>query len=164
MRRHKPYLSVMGCISLAVIFGILTTSMAHPEHSEHQELPGSAFTETSLYQVTSTWITATEQHIRLGALQGKVQVLAMFSTTCEYACPLLVSIMQQIEAALPAELLPKVSFVLMIFDPERDTPRILRAYRDKRHLVSLRRCWSWQCCLGSTIPKTHRAALRIRTS
>ena len=125
MRRHKLYLSVMGCISLAVVFGILTTSLAHPEHSEHQELPGSAFRETSLYQVTSTWITATEQLIHLEALRGKVQVLAMFSTTCEYTCPLLVSIMQQIEAALPAELLPQGSFVLMTFDPERDTPRFL---------------------------------------
>ena len=138
MRRHKLYLSAMGCISLAVVFGILLTSLAHPEHSEHQALPGNAFTETSLYQVTSTWITATEQHIRLGALQGKVQVLAMFYTTCEYACPLLVSIMQQIEAALPAALLPQVSFVLITFDPERDTPRLLRAYRDKRHLDSQR--------------------------
>jgi protein SCO1/2 len=123
-----------------MVIGLLTaiTSVTQVGHAEHQELPGSAFTETSVYQVTSTWTTATEQPIRLGALQGKVQVLAMFYTTCESACPLLVSIMQQLEAALPAELHPQIGLVLMTFDPAHDTPPILQAYRDKRHLDSQR--------------------------
>jgi len=74
MRRCKPCLSSMGCTCLAMVLGILTASasVAQPGHAEHQELPGSAFAETSLYQVTSTWITATEQPIRLEALRGKV--------------------------------------------------------------------------------------------
>lgn len=62
----------------------------------------------------------------------------MFYTTCENACPLLVSIMQQIETALPAELQPQVGFILVTFAPEHDTPPILRAYREKRHLDSQR--------------------------
>jgi protein SCO1/2 len=140
MRRRMPYFSPMRYICLVMVFDMLTASAnaAHPRHAVPQELPGHAVAETSLYQVTSTWITATEQHIRLGVLQGKVQVLAMFSTTCEYACPLLVSMMQQMEAALPAELLSQVGFVLITIDPAHDTPRILRTYRDKRHLDSQR--------------------------
>jgi len=138
MRRCKLCLSPRGYTCLAMVIGCLTaiTSLAQHGPAEHQELHGSAFTATSLYQVTSTWLTAAEQPIRLGALQGKVQVLAMFYTTCENACPLLVSIMQQIEAALPADLQPQVGFILVTFDPEHDTPPILRAYREKRHLDS----------------------------
>jgi len=140
MRRCKLCLSPRGYTCLAMVIGFLTaiTSLAQHGPAEHQELPGSAFTATSLYQVTSTWLTAAEQPIRLGALQGKVQVLAMFYTTCENACPRLVSIMQQIEAALPADLQPQVGFILVTFDPEHDTPPILRAYREKRHLDSQR--------------------------
>jgi protein SCO1/2 len=63
-----------------------------------------------------------------------VQVLAMVYTTCESACPIIVSLMQRLEAALPPELHPKVGFVLVSFDPERDTPSVLRAYSNKRHL------------------------------
>jgi protein SCO1/2 len=74
------------------------------------------------------WTTANEQPLRLGHLQGKVQVLAMVYTTCESACPIIVSLMQLIEAALPPELRPDVGFVLVTFDPARDTPAVLSAY------------------------------------
>jgi protein SCO1/2 len=84
--------------------------------------------------VESTWTTATEQSLRLGDLQGKVQVLAMVYTTCESACPIIVSLMQLIEAALPPVLRPDVGFVLVTFDPARDTPGVLSAYRARMHL------------------------------
>ena len=74
------------------------------------------------------WTTATEQPLRLGQLQGKVQVLAMVYTTCESACPIIVSLMQRMEAALSPELHPDVGFVLVTLDPARDTPAVLSAY------------------------------------
>jgi protein SCO1/2 len=90
------------------------------------------------------WTTATEQPLRLGQLQGKVQVLAMVYTTCEAACPIIVSRMQGMEAALPPELRPHVGFVLVTFDPERDTPRVLSAYSAKMHLDPM----SWVLLTG----------------
>ncbi len=114
--------------------GALAGGADHTSHALPGELPAGAFTTASLYQVTSTWVTATEQRIRLGELRGKVQVLAMFYASCEYACPLIVNLMQQMEAALPPELHSQVGFVLITFDPERDTPSALRTYSDKMHL------------------------------
>jgi protein SCO1/2 len=80
------------------------------------------------------WTTAIGQPLRLGHLQGKVQVLAMVYTTCESACPIIVGLMQLIEAALPPELRPYVGFVLVTLDPARDTPDVLSAYSARMHL------------------------------
>src|SRR2546430_2583585 len=80
-------------------------------HADHTELPAAASSARSVYQVESTWTTATAQSLRLGDLQGKVQVLAMVYTICESACPIIVSLMQRIEAALPPELRPDVGFM-----------------------------------------------------
>jgi protein SCO1/2 len=90
------------------------------------------------------WTTATEQPLRLGHLQGKVQVLAMVYTTCEAACPIIVSLMQLIEATLPPELHPHVGFVLVTFDPERDTPGVLSAYSARMGLDPM----SWSLLSG----------------
>src|SRR5215510_7970388 len=58
----------------------------------------------------------------------------MVYTTCEAVCPIIVSLMQLMQAALPPELRPHVGFVLVSFDPARDTPAVLRAYSAKMHL------------------------------
>lgn len=106
----------------------------HRAHTAHEEIPAGTLSTASLYQVSSIWTTATEQPFHLGELRGKPQVVAMFYTSCEYACPLLVNIMQQIEAALPPEEQARVGFVLITFDPVHDTPAVLRSYRDKLQL------------------------------
>ena len=104
------------------------TATDHAGHADHAELPAAAYSARSIYQLESVWTTAAEQPLRLGQLQGKVQVLAMVYTTCESACPIIVSLMQLIEAALPPELRSHVGFVLVTFDPARDTPAVLSAY------------------------------------
>jgi len=58
----------------------------------------------------------------------------MVYTTCESACPIIVSLMQRIAAALPPELHSQVGFVLVTLDPVRDTPSVLSAYSVKMRL------------------------------
>ena len=58
----------------------------------------------------------------------------MFFASCEYACPVIVSDMQRLRAALPAEVRADTQFVLVSFDDVRDTPAALKAYRDRAHL------------------------------
>jgi protein SCO1/2 len=70
----------------------------------------------------------------LGDLRGKIQVLAMSYTSCEYACPIVVEMMQRLEASLLPELLAQVGFVMVTFDPQRDTPAVLKAFSEKRQL------------------------------
>lgn len=134
----RQYDRLVGSVTIAllILWSTLMGTVQADQHTHavHEEVSAGSFAEASLYQLVSTWTTATGQYIRLGALQGKAQVLAMIYTTCDSACPLMVSVMQQIEMSLPAELRPQVGFVLVTFDPERDTPEVLRAYSDKMHL------------------------------
>ena len=92
-------------------------------------LPGK-----SIYQIDSTWTTDAGQPFKLAALQGRPQVVAMFFTSCQNACPITVSDMKRIEAALPEGLRAHVGFTLVSFDPERDTAAALHAYRLRRTL------------------------------
>ena len=122
----------------------ILTATDHAGHAGHAELSAAAYSARSIYQLESGWTTAAEQPLRLGQLQGKVQVLAMVYTTCESACPIIVSLMQHIEAALPLELRSQVGFVLVTFDPARDTPAVLSAYSARMGLDPM----SWLLLLG----------------
>jgi protein SCO1 len=120
-------------LSALLVWAWLTVRVSSGQHTHtpENELPAGDFTATSLYQLSSTWTTATEERIRLGALQGKVRVLVMHYTSCEYACPLLISILQNIAAALAPEVRDRVGFVAVTCDPVHDTPAVLRAYSAK---------------------------------
>lgn len=96
--------------------------------------PGKAISDTSLYQIDSTWTTDAAKQIKLASLAGRPQVVTMFFANCEYACPILAHDMHKIEAALPDELRTNVGFVLITMDPERDTPEALAKYRKSRSI------------------------------
>ena len=85
-------------------------------------------TDQSLYQVDSVWISDVGRNIPLGVLRGRPQVMALFFTHCEFACPLIVHDLKSIQDALPARVRDQVDFVLVSLDPDRDTPEVLAAY------------------------------------
>ena len=92
-------------------------------------------TDRSLYQLESNWTSDVGRKVKLGVLRGRPQIVAMFFSNCEYACPILVNEMKKLEAALPKDALAKVDFLLVSFDSRRDTPEALAAYRRKEHLA-----------------------------
>lgn len=94
----------------------------------------SPLTDKSLYQLDSLWNSADGRKLTLAELKGRPQVVTMFFARCELACPVLVHDVKRIEAALPPELRGKVGFVLVSFDSERDTPEVLRGYRERQEL------------------------------
>src|SRR5712691_6077497 len=143
--QRLPALLAVGLCLLCGVWYTTVTATDHGEHAGHEALPAVTYSARSVYQLESVWITATEQPLRLGHLQGKVQVLAMVYTTCESACPIIVSLMQRIAAALPPELRPHVGFVLVSFDPARDTPSVLSAYSARMQLDPL----SWVLLSGA---------------
>ena len=97
-------------------------------------LAAGPFTDRSLYQLESKWTSDVGREIPLGVLRGRPQVLALFFTSCEYACPIVVENMRQIERTLPESVRGRVDFLLISFDTERDTAAALQAYRQKRKL------------------------------
>ncbi len=90
--------------------------------------------DTSIYQLESKWTSDVGSEVKLSVLHGRPQVVAMFFASCEYACPVIVENLREIERKLPEDLRGKVDFLLVSFDVERDTAAVLHAYREKQAL------------------------------
>jgi protein SCO1/2 len=85
-------------------------------------------TPESLYNLTSEWKDQSNTSRTLSSLKGRVQVLTMGYTTCQYACPRLFADMLTIERELDPEIRARVGFVFVSIDPDRDTPERLAEY------------------------------------
>jgi protein SCO1/2 len=98
-------------------------------------LPGN-----SIYQLQSSWKDQNGKDADISNFKGKVEVVAMFYSHCTYACPLTINDMKRIESALPKNIQTKVGFILVTFDPKRDTPRVLKTLTLNQQLDERR--WS----------------------
>jgi len=127
--------------TLAFFLTLIAASLAHAEEKPPccREIEATApLTEQSLYQLESQWTSDVGREVKLGVLRGRPQIVAMFFTSCEYACPIIVENMKAIEQALPEALRGKVDFLLVSFDVARDTPAALKTYRAKEQLALAR--------------------------
>jgi protein SCO1 len=115
--------------------------------------PGSV-SDKSLYQLDSVWTNQVAKPFKLTSLQGKPVVLTMFFAKCEYACPILVHDMRRIEAGLPESIRTNVSFVLVSFDSDRDTPEALARYHREHGLAG-----NWTLLRGGSDDVLELAAL-----
>jgi protein SCO1/2 len=64
--------------------------------------------------------------LRMRDLRGKVVAVAFIYTTCPDVCPLLTDKMAEVKDGLGADFGPRVAFVTITVDPERDTAGALR--------------------------------------
>lgn len=97
-------------------------------------VPNEQFSDLSIYNLKSDWINDKEEKIQLKKFLGKPLVVGMVYTSCAYSCPLIISKMQGIEKKLPKN--NSVAFLVVSFDPKRDTPQHMRIYREKRKITS----------------------------
>lgn len=67
-------------------------------------------------------------------IKDKITLMAMVYTHCPDICPMTTHNMQLIEQRLPDELKSKVKFVIISFDPNRDTPAILKKFAELRDI------------------------------
>ena len=116
--------------------------------------PGTP-TDKSLYQLDSNWTSDVGKTVPLSVLRGRPQVVAMFFTSCEYACPIIVNDLRRLESLLPADVRAKTDFLLVSFDTKRDTPEVLAAFRKKEKLPVA----SWTLLRGGADDVRELAAL-----
>lgn len=90
--------------------------------------------DRSIYQLGATWTNDAGKTATMASLRGKPVIVAMFFAQCDYACPVLVSDMKRLLAALPATVRDQTQLVLVTFDTERDTPAALRVFRERMSL------------------------------
>ncbi|WP_243739357.1 SCO family protein [Flavicella sediminum] len=82
--------------------------------------------ESSIFNLSSSWTTEEGKVIQLATLKGKPLVLVMIYTSCKAACPRLVADMRNIEAQIEKN--EALNYVLVSIDPENDTPERLKAF------------------------------------
>ena len=98
------------------------------------ELDAGELTPGSVYRLGSTWTDQAGAQVNLGELRGRVQIVALIFTRCEFACPRILADLQSIDAELRRRHLEDAHFVLVTMDHEYDTPAVLEAYRAKNDL------------------------------
>lgn len=113
----------------------------HDPHAHHRmgksaEEPADPPSTDSLYNLTSTWTPLGGTAVPFAALRGRPVVLTMIYASCQAICPLLVSDARKIERALPEDVRGGVQFVVVTFDPKRDTVAVLREYAKRHQLDS----------------------------
>lgn len=110
---------------LLLFFPITTWVLAQ---SQPYTLPTGVALEGSIYDLDSDWRSQENKNISLSDLAGKVRIVAMGYTSCQYACPRIIADLKRIEKELRGrELDPDlVSFSFISIDPETDTPERLK--------------------------------------
>ena len=68
--------------------------------------------------------------VSLRDFRGKVVAVTFIYTLCTDLCPMLTANMSRVQAMLGAAFGPKVEFISITVDPERDTPEVLKRYAE----------------------------------
>lgn len=126
--------------------------VAPPKHGVLEA--GKPLDEASVYQLGSSWTRADGEKIGLADLRGKVRVLAVFYSSCEFACPIIVGRMKSVQAALPEAARDGTGFVLVSMDTGKDDPARLRDYARRMGLEG-----DWTLLKGSDGDVRELAAL-----
>jgi protein SCO1/2 len=147
-------ISLFSTLAVATVRAEATTNCVRHSCCAAMENATVELSDKSLYQLDAKWTNDHNQAMQLSALKGRPQIVTMFFANCQFACPLLVYKMKQIEAALPETVRTNIGFTLVSFDTERDTPAVLHTYRTQRELAS-----NWTLLHGSNSDVLDLAAL-----
>ncbi len=91
--------------------------------------PTAELPDTSIYHFDAEFIDDTGAPRRLAEFAGRPVVLTMFFASCGYACPMLAHDMRKVQETLPPAVRDQVKFIMVSFDPVRDTVGKLQAFR-----------------------------------
>ena len=129
--RASGKIAIVAAIVAAAGAFLLFSGHRHGAHQSLDSVSG-ALAGDSLYQLESRWVDDSGEIRALRDFSGKPAVMAMIYTSCEYACPLIIADMMKIYEGLPANARGGVQFLLVSFDPARDTPDAMGAYKKKQ--------------------------------
>ena len=88
----------------------------------------------SVYQLPARLTDQDGKRFEWGNRRGKVQLVSMFYTSCQYICPLIVDSGKAVERQLAPAQRARLGILLVSMDPKRDTPAALASVATKRKL------------------------------
>lgn len=101
--------------------------------------------DESMFHLNARWTDHNGRPVTLSQLRGQPFVITMVFTTCQGACPMLARDMKVIERRLSPAAKKQVRYVLVSFDPARDTPAKLHEFAKSHELSDDR----WTLLTGS---------------
>jgi len=108
----------LGTLNGLLVFGSLVFATSVAAESLPKIKPAPEFTLTN----------QDGKRIALKDLRGKVLAITFIFASCVDTCPLLTAKMAGLQTRLGSDFGPKVYFVSITVDPERDTPEVLKRY------------------------------------
>ena len=114
--------ALAACLALAVSVGAASPPPA-------RSLPGD-----SVLQLDDRFTDQQGRPFVLAQRRGHVQLVAMFYSSCPYACPLLIDSGKGVEHALSAAERAQLRLLYLSIDPARDDTKKLAALAAKRKL------------------------------
>jgi protein SCO1/2 len=88
----------------------------------------------SILQITDSFTDQNGKAFQLSSRQGSPQIVAMFYTSCQYICPLIIDSAKGVEHALSDSERAHLQVLLVSLDAQRDMPPVLLAVSKERHL------------------------------
>ncbi|AHZ85102.1 SCO family protein [Bdellovibrio bacteriovorus] len=135
------------------------------DHHHHQAAPAAEKSkplhDESIYNLNSSLLDEDGKVFQLEKYRGKPVVISMAYTSCVYTCPLILAQMQQLEKALAEQGKKDVRFVLVSFDPAKDTPKVLKDYAKKKKLSTQ---WNLLTSKSDKEPREIASVLGIKYS
>jgi protein SCO1/2 len=142
----KRFGNLVACVLPALML-LATAALAAPAQAP---LP-----RDSVYQLPATLTDQDGKTWDWRSKRGTPQVVAMFYTSCQYVCPLIVDSGKAVEHALSEGARAKLGILLISMDPARDDPEALLSVARKRKLDGAR--WS----LASPAPDNVRGVAGV---
>jgi protein SCO1 len=105
----------------------------------------------SVYQHAAVFSDQNGKAFKLADRRGRPQLVAMFYTSCQYVCPLIIDSAKGVEHALTEKERSGLAILLISIDPARDDTAALRSVFDKRKLDAQR----W------TLARTDESSVRM---
>lgn len=107
----------------------LTLTMSGSAIAAGSELPAD-----SVYQLQAGLSDQDGHAFQWADKRGRVQLVAMFYTSCAYVCPLIIDSVKGIEHALSEDERARLGLLLVSLDPARDDTAALKSVANKRKL------------------------------
>ena len=138
-------------VAIALLAG--TTALAAAP-ARPGELPGD-----SVLRLTDRFVDQDGHAFTLAQRRGRPQLVAMFYSSCKYACPLLIDSGKGVEHALTPAERARLRILYLSLDPARDQPARLSALATQRKLDRTR--WTLATSDEASVRRT-AAVLGVR--
>src|SRR5689334_11713448 len=128
MRRMKMNWISLALVAVLVLATILFTADGSVLAADNSRYGANYFPNTLLTTQHGTTVRFYDD-----VLKGKIVVIYLMYTTCEYKCPLETARLVQVQKLLGDRVGKDIFFYGLSIDPVHDTPEVLKAYAQKFH-------------------------------